>query len=94
MPEDTIFGVGWNMTHGADVSKLAEFSKLTITRIAFDEAPKAKKEILKYLKTRSIAQELSKDKREVTWFFVPDTLCELVEKYPWLLDSNLGERTT
>lgn len=72
------------------LTDLTGASKLTIMRIAFDEAPQAKKDLLRSLKAKSIAQSLSADRREVTWYFVPDTLVELVSKYPWLLDSNLG----
>lgn len=87
-----ITDVDWQRPPEKEI-ELANFSKLVISRMAFDEAPQEKKELLKYLKAKTIAQEISLDKGEIIWYFVPDTFVEVITKYPWLLDSNLGERS-
>lgn len=74
-------------------SALVEFAKLEITRIAFTEASGAKQKLLKEFKKKSVLQTISKDKRIITWFFTPEVFLDLTTKHPWLLDSNLGERS-
>lgn len=67
-------------------------SKLTITREAFDQAPPEKQAILKMLKAQSLTQTFEYTRSVVVWYFLPEVFIEITKKFPWLLDSSLGEK--
>jgi hypothetical protein len=70
--------------------------ELRITRSAFDSCGTDKKALLRSIRKRAALAKFEDLQNEVpqtlVWYFEAEEFLRVTTEYPWLLDSNLGEK--
>lgn len=68
-----------------------DLPKLVFNQQVYDSLPMEKRQILYKLKKQTAAQGVNDTCTIITWYLDPVVFVEITTKYPWLLDSNMGE---